>query len=158
MIPAPRTTLSAFEIMVNHLVSRGWSRETAEREVRAQKPELAVPANVTPRDEDEVVDAADALMRALGFDVVRLSQKRRSKITPGVPDRYYLHRRRKISLWYEAKAPGGTLRPEQSEFQRMCQEAHVEHVAGGLPQLREWLEAMAFATFDAHGHPEPVHA
>lgn len=150
--------MTPFDVMVGHLVGLGYSREVAERQVREQKPELAVPAEVPHRDEDDVVDKADEIMRALGFDVVRLSQKRRSKITAGVPDRYYLHRRRKIALWYEAKGPTGSLRPDQCEFQRMCQEAHVEHVAGGLQQLREWLEAMAFATFDEHGRPEPVRA
>lgn len=106
--------------------------------------------------EDDVVYAGDRLMQSLGFVPIRLSQKRRSKVTAGVPDRYYIHPRRKLALWWEAKSVRGSARPEQLQFQELCRSAGVHHVLGPLDALRAWLVENRVATFDADGTHHPV--
>lgn len=48
--------------------------------------------------EDDHVAAGDRLMRAMGFEVVSFSQKKRAKVTAGIPDRRYYRRPRAIVL------------------------------------------------------------
>ena len=149
--------------MVAEMVARGIPRERAEASARAHLGIQPRSALEQIRDdaeiselEDDVVEEADRIMRALGFTVIRLSQKRASKVTPGVPDRYYLHPRRKLALWYEGKSSTGRARPEQLQFQQLCRDTGVHHVLGGLDRLREWLTWQRVATFDENGMPQPI--
>ena len=157
------TTLSEFDQLVSQMTAMGIPQHKAEREARHQlgivpKSELErirEEAEVAQL-EDDVVEEGDRMVRALGFTVIRLSQKRASKVTAGVPDRYYLHPRRKLALWWEAKASTGRARPEQLQFQQLCHDTGVHHVLGGLEQLREWLTWQRVATFDETGLPQPI--
>lgn len=106
--------------------------------------------------EDDVVDAGDRMMQNLGFVPIRLSQKRRSKVTAGIPDRYYVHERRKIVVWWEAKTVRGVASPAQLQFQRLHHNAGVHHVLGPLDALRAWLVENDVATFDEHGTHHPI--
>lgn len=44
-----------------------------------------------------------------------------------------------LLLFWEAKAPGGRLSPEQKAFQLHCQTAGIPHVVGDLDALIAWL-------------------
>jgi hypothetical protein len=81
----------------------------------------------------------DKQLAALGFEIVRFSHPGTSKQTPGIPDRRYYHRARRLALWWEAKSATGSQRPEQRHFQEMV-EAVGEHYALGTDRdLFDWL-------------------
>lgn len=145
--------------MTSALVSQlGWSRDRAEAEARRQlgipTPAAAEMANV---DEDAHVEEADRLMLALGFEIVKLSQKRRSKVTEGIPDRRYYHRRRRVTLWWEAKSDVGKQRPDQRAFQEMVEACDETYVLGNLEALKSWLVSAGVATRDGEiFQPTPI--
>jgi hypothetical protein len=97
------------------------------------------------RDEKRVVAAADKQLRALGFVVVNLSQSRASKITPGVPDRLYMHPARGVALWWEAKTATGRQRPDQRQFQEWCDACDWPYVLGTDAALFGWLQEQGIA-------------
>lgn len=161
-------TTASFEEIAGSLQRQyGLSREDAERAAkRAVSPATAV--NSLPGKGDRVLDAAelgklekeiedqgDKVMRALGFEVVRFSHPGRTKQTPGIPDRRYYSRRRRLAFWWEAKAPDGEQRPDQRVFQEMCEACGEPYVLGGLGDLKAWLTAHRVAVFDARGNPIP---
>lgn len=156
-------TLSEFDSLVARMVEMKIPRERAVIAARlelgiqpvSQLEQLRRDAEID-EDEDEVLEEADRLMRALGFVVIRLSQKRRSKITEGVPDRRYYHPRRRLKLWLEGKSSSGRQRPAQREFQLLCDATDDPYVLGGLEPLRAWLTANQVATFDESGLPNPI--
>lgn len=151
-------TLSEFDQLVAGLMDRGFSRAVAEAEIRRQRPHLAPAAPELREDaiEDEHVDAGDEMMLALGFTVIRLSQKRASKITAGVPDRRYYHPRRKIVLWWEAKSNTGRQRPEQRVFQELCDAVGDPYVLGPLESLKKHLVAIGVVERYENGLPVPT--
>lgn len=150
---------SEFDRMVEQIMTQ-W-RVPRDKAEAAARRELGIePGNYLEeiRDEaliddleDDVMYHGDRLMQSLGFVVIRLSQKRRSKITAGVPDRRYYHQRRRLKLWWEAKSVSGRQRPEQREFQLLCDSTDDPYVLGGLDALRAWLVEHRVAAFDEHG-------
>lgn len=100
-----------------------------------------------------------ALLRSLGATVYRLGVRRRAgdwqgtMQTEGLPDVMAFLPVRGVPgartfLAWEVKAPGGRLRPEQLEFQALCFNAGVAHVAGDLTQLMHWLVGAGFLRAD----------
>ncbi len=60
--------------------------------------------------------------------------------TPGIPDcLIFLPTACDGVVWLEVKRPGGDpikkLRPEQAEFRRLCQDAGVRHICGGVDEV-----------------------
>lgn len=158
------TVLTEFERMVEQIMTQ-WRvpREKAEAAARRElgiHPRSAMEAlrddALIAQLEDDVVAEGDRIMQSLGFVPIRLSQKRRSKVTAGVPDRHYIHPRRKLAVWWEAKATRGQARPEQRQFLELCQQAGVNHVLGGLDELRAWLTLQRVAEFDELLQPHPI--
>lgn len=118
------------------------------------------------------------LLRSLGAKVYVLGTKRRrgdfqgTNQTPGIGDVYALLVRPPRcakadtvvgplprALWWEAKAEGGRLRPEQIEFRNACQVCGVAHIIGGLDPLFAWLVNYGYLLPDniAHyRHPSPT--
>lgn len=149
------------ERLVTQLVNAGVPRDRAEARAReefglkTQLEELRDEADAEAL-EDEIVEEGDRMMKALGFFVIRLSQKRAAKITAGVPDRRYYHADRRIVLWWEAKAAWGRQRPDQRVFQELCDKVGDPYVLGGLEELRTWLYLNRVASFDARGLPHPI--
>lgn len=95
------------------------------------------------------------LLRSLGAAVYVLGTRRPAgdyqgtRQTPGLPDVLAFISRRgaagvSTQLWWEVKAPGGHLRPEQVAFQGQCFAAGVAHVAGDLTALLQWLVAAGY--------------
>jgi hypothetical protein len=89
----------------------------------------------------------DKQMRALGFEVVRFSHPGRTKQTPGIPDRRYYHRPRRLVLWWEAKSATGRQRPDQRWFQEMCEACGEIYVLGTDRDLFTWLVAHRVAAW-----------
>lgn len=157
------SALSDFDYLVASMTEIGVPREKAEaaarRELGIQPPsemQMLRDQALVAQLEDDIVDDGDRIMLALGFAVIRLSQKRRSKITEGVPDRRYYHSGRKLFLWWEAKAAWGRQSNPQREFQMLCDATEDPYVLGGLDQLRAWLVDHQVATFDERGLPYPT--
>lgn len=105
------------------------------------------------------------LLRGLGGKVYVLGTHRRrgdyqgTMQTPGWPDvaaflppRPVGGRVRSIFLFWEAKAKGGRLRPEQEEFRALCQDALIEHVVGDLDALIAWLIARNYVHAEQFPH------
>jgi hypothetical protein len=163
-LDAPMTTaLSEFDRLVAQMVAMKIPLEKAEAAARLELRIQPKSALEQLRDEalvaeleDEVLEDSDRLMRALGFVPIRMAQKRASKVTAGVPDRYYIHPVRKLALWYEAKTATGRARPAQLQFRQLCLDAGIHHVLGGFDALRTWLTEHQVATFDASGLPQPI--
>lgn len=157
------TSLSEFDALVARMVAMKIPREKAEAAARkelgvvpkSQLEQIRDDADVAELEAD-VERAADRLMGMLGFATIRLSQRRASKVTAGVPDRYYVHPRRLLAVWVELKSSTGRPRPEQLQFARLCEDADVDHVLGGIDALRAWLVENNVATFDATGLPQPI--
>lgn len=83
--------------------------------------------------------AGDKQMAALGFEVVKFSHPGKTKQTPGIPDRRYYHRARRLALWWEAKSATGRQRPDQKLFQEMCEATGEIYVLGTDRDLFAWL-------------------
>lgn len=148
-------SLHTYDGFLAALLAANVDRPVAER-MAAAKFGRAVIAHETPSEddlrqkiEDEHVAAGDRLMRALGFEVVCFSQKKRAKVTPGIPDRRYYRRPRQslretwpaVSCWWEAKADRGRQRPDQRAFQEMVEACGEVYVLGKLEVLKAWLVA-----------------
>lgn len=143
---------SAYETMVEQLVALGVPREKAEARARAEHglpaAGIETPSEAKMREQLERrhTEEGDRLMRALGFEVVRLEQLRASKIHPGLPDRRYYSRARRLAFWWESKAEWGQQRPDQRAFQEMCDACGDPYVLGKLEALKEWLVGHGVAT------------
>src|SRR4051812_46023039 len=76
----------------------------AGRPISFVETESRTPAEIEADDErlEKTHElAGDKQMAALGFEVVKFSHPGRTKQTPGIPDRRYYHRTRKLVLWWE---------------------------------------------------------
>ena len=93
--------------------------------------------------EKHVEHAGDQLMAALGFEIVRLSQSRASRQTPGIPDRKYYHIGHGLTLWWEAKRPGGRQSHCQMTFQLMVESCGEYYALGGVDKLHAKLLQIA---------------
>lgn len=72
--------------------------------------------------------------------------------TPGIPDvEAWLDGARvgfpgvRVLLKWEVKAAGGTLSPEQREYQQLCRAADVRYLVGDYNALIGWLIAHGYA-------------
>lgn len=147
-------TLSTADVLVSELVARGWSRDVALAEVRRQFG--MPPADALSEDalEDEHVAAGVKIMLALGFEHVSYSQKKRAKVTPGIPDHRFYHRARRLFVWWESKASWGRQSPAQRNYQEMCDACGDPYVLGGVDAIRQWL--IETGVTDADGEPIPL--
>jgi hypothetical protein len=98
----------------------------------------------------------DKLMRALGFEVVRFSHPGKTKQTPGIPDRRYYHRARRLAFWFEVKAEWGQQRPDQHVFQEMAEAVGEPYVLGTVGVLRTWLAGRRVCVFGVDNTPIPL--
>lgn len=55
-------------------------------------------------------------------------------------------------LIVEVKSPNGRLSRDQQHFRQRCLDANVEHVAGGLEQVIEWLIAHGYLLEEQVSH------
>lgn len=156
-------SLETFDGLVDALKAQGVGQEAAERFARAKFGRAAAgvasasESELADEDEDAHVEEGDRVMLALGFEIVKLSQKRRSKVTEGIPDRKYYHRRRRLTLWWEGKSETGWQRPAQREFQQMAEACGEIYVLGKFESLKTWLVTAGVATRNGEQlEPTPV--
>lgn len=72
-------------------------------------------------DEDEEQAEVSTLFRAYGAVVLNTSQKRPSKVAPGMADLIVFFPARGFALWWEVKRQvGGEQRPDQAKFEEHC--------------------------------------
>ena len=131
-----------YERMVAQLVQVGYARDVAEREVRAQHPELTPPE--VRRDENALEKAEQKEIRKLaiayGFKVKNLSQYRPAKVSLGFPDLKLIHKRLPLMAWWETKRQlGGVLSPSQEEFRDDCIRCNEPHGYGDRYAFVDWL-------------------
>lgn len=92
------------------------------------------------RREKEIELAGDRLMLAHGFTAVRFSQPRATKQTPGISDRLYIHSRREIAIWWEAKTGSGVQSPAQRAFQELITSVGWKYLLGTTSVLEAEIE------------------
>lgn len=102
------------------------------------------------RLEKAIEVAGDKQLKALGFEVVKFSHPGKTKQTPGIPDRRFYHRGRRLAFWWEAKSATGRQRPDQKLFQEMCDASGDPYVLGTDADLFAWLVERGIA-FVAEG-------
>jgi hypothetical protein len=105
-------------------------------------------ASMADELEDEHQAESRKLMQALGFRVINFSQKRRAKVTPGIPDTKYYHVGRHLTLWHEDKAEWGRQSPAQRDFQEMAEACGEIYVLGKHQLLKDWLVAQGIAALE----------
>ena len=89
--------------------------------------------------ETSVESQCDAMMRQLGWKIVKFSFTKRRAIrqTKGIPDRKYY--RGSDTFWFEAKSEDGVQSADQRAFQEMCEKAGELYVLGGKKELERFL-------------------
>ncbi len=85
--------------------------------------------------EKQVAAQVDAFAHALGYKIIRMEQRRASKIHLGTPDRRYQGPR--ACFFFEIKRPSGRLTREQSQFLQDELEGGALASCGGLKEFRE---------------------
>jgi hypothetical protein len=142
-------TITEFDELVASMVALRIPRDKAEAAARAKLGISAIDAPVVDEAalENAIEAEGDKLMRAHGFQVVRLSQVRRSKVHPGLPDRRFYrlprpdaaHTRLAYAVWWEAKSATGKQRPDQRAFQEMVEACGETYLLGTHEVLYMWL-------------------
>lgn len=152
------SALTPYDAMVAELVELGVPREKA---IARARQEFCMSFDSFDVEADAIEDEhrreGRRLMLALGFEHKNFSQKRRSKLSEGIPDDRFWHRRRRLFVWWEAKAEWGRQSPAQRNFQEMCDATGDPYVLGGIDALKTWLAEQRVASFE-NGNPEPMHA
>lgn len=155
-------SILSFDEMVLQMRGQGIPQHMAEAAARRELGMLGPIAGAEIDDgalEDKHVDEADKLVRALGGHVVRNSQKRASKVTPGIPDRIYFFPSHRRAFWWEAKKDGGKMSSAQEWFAELCAGCGWLHVAGPLVTLENMLMLLMIGRKEPDGTwtPLPFH-
>lgn len=83
-----------------------------------------------------------ATFKAHGGVVASLSQPRASMQTPGIADLYVFLPRRRRTVWWETKRPGGKQSKEQIEFERLCRACGHDYGLGGPAEVETYLRSI----------------
>lgn len=132
-------------------------RAAAERAAKLELAGTLHAAGVTlervaeDADEDAHVNAGRKLVRSLGGHYAHNSQKRRSKVEPGISDSLiFFPRHRRFAFW-EAKRIGGKQSSAQKLFQELCEGCGLDYVLGPIEALETWIIAKAIAKKESDG-------
>jgi hypothetical protein len=127
----------------------------AEAERRAARRSQGLPLTATAdeleqqareddaRQEKEIQWECVKFYRAHGCVVYETSQKRASRIAPGIPDLIVFHPRSGKHWYHEVKTPKGELRPDQKDFREQCLLTHVTHIVGGVAAAGLAIETLS---------------
>ncbi len=155
------TAALSLDSAVESLTRQGVPIEKARR-AAAQALGLPSPESIEKSALDEaarekaVEHEGDRIMRALGFDVVRFSHPGPTKQTPGIADRRYRNARRKLVLWWEAKAEWGRQSPDQRAFQEAEEACGGIYVLGTHHDLLNWLQLRRVCRVERDGSITPL--
>lgn len=136
----------ADQLVAQHNIPRDKALRTAAEQLGVSLERT--PAEVEAHDarlEKAIELAGDRQMRALGFSVIKFSHPGKTKQTPGIADRRYYHPGRGVAFWWEAKSPTGRQRPDQKDFQALCDAVGDPYVLGTDQDLFAWLIAQGIA-------------
>lgn len=165
------TIVGEFEQLVLELMRKtGVGRTKAEAVIRANNPRAwaAAPApRVVPKsinadtdradplggflrdpniDEDEEQLKVTELFRAYGAVVLNTSQKRPSKVAPGIADLIVMFTARGFALWWEVKRQvGGEQRPDQAKFEEHCRASGWTYRLGDRFDVARYLVNLGLA-------------
>lgn len=128
-------------------------QEAKRREMRRAN---GLPMEETPAEALERIAEEDARLegeiqqecwnelRAAGFTMYWLSQKRRTKQSPGLGDLYGVHEAKGVVVWVEVKTPTGRQRPAQVDFEYAHRYTHksVTVVVGGVEAVRQYIAGL----------------
>lgn len=110
------------------------------RDKRDREAELEVDPDALEKDEQREVMK---MYRAHGCVVRNLSQARKTKQAPGLPDLFVVHRGKSHAWWHETKRPvGGRYSPAQLEFRDDMQACGVGWVGGDRRAAAAQLRAI----------------
>lgn len=101
--------------------------------------------------ERDMQRAVIRLYESVGCRVVRFSQTRATRQTPGIPDLKVYCPRKGVTWWMEVKAPGGKQEPEQQVFQALAEACGETYVLGGLEVALRQLERVGVVPILAPG-------
>lgn len=160
-----------YNALVLSLRAANVGQEAAERYARQTLGVSGNGVEVPDVDEDALEKAieheGDKIMRGLGFEIVRFSQPRATKQTPGIADRRYYRRHRLVetsygrkfvgalALWWEAKSATGEQTPAERLFQEMVEACGETYLLGTHEALIAWLVERRIAVV-VGGVLEPV--
>jgi hypothetical protein len=154
-----------FDEAVRAFMAYGNTRDLAEK--LARKSGFVTPGIEAPDVDEDALEKViehegDKVMLALGFKVIRFSQPRATKQTPGIADRRYYRRPRApglggpwtatnmraeaVVLWWEAKAATGKQTPAERDFQEEVEACGETYVLGTHDVLIQWLVDHQIAT------------
>lgn len=140
-----------FESMVTALQSQyGIDRTRAEAIAREN---LKLPAAPGPEDvrRENALEKTEQyeimkLFRAFAFQVYNLSQARASKIAPGVPDLWCVHRDQPIAFFFECKrSAGGKFSEAQIRFREQAVRCGIGYASGDRRAARHHLITLGLA-------------
>lgn len=137
--------IDEYDALVERLTRSGVGREAAERYAGEQYPRAAVErvkADEQRSNELEKIEQREVakLFKAFGFEVYWLSQARVSKVTPGIPDLWCMHREQPIGFWWETKRSiGGRFSEAQIRFREYAERCGVGYGAGDRRDARQHL-------------------
>ena len=106
--------------------------------MRTRKPKLPALPTLTEKQEEHFADRA---ARMMGYDVVRFSQPRATKQTPGIPDRLYLHPVHRVAVWAELKSEKGKATPAQKQMHERLRASGQNIVCGTANSVGMFLAA-----------------
>jgi hypothetical protein len=79
------------------------------------------------------------LLRKMGWSCYHLSDRRKSNLTPGVPDLVAFHSVHGMVFWEAKGMTGHVQTPPQRAFQGHCEQVGVPYVVGSFTALYDWL-------------------
>lgn len=82
------------------------------------------------------------LFEKLGCTVIRFSERRRTRITPGVADLKVYCPARGASFWMEVKTLTGKQSDEQRAFEQLVRSCGEQYVCGGMEAALQHLRAI----------------
>lgn len=157
--------MTEFDSLVSQLmrVASITDRSRAEAIIAKQRPELVAKKaeRVAPKsvgvddaraeplagferdpniEEDEEQIEVVRIFRAYGATVRSTSQKRPSKVAPGIADLIVMFPARGFALWWEVKRQvGGEQRPDQIEFEKDCRASGWTYRLGDRYDVARYL-------------------
>jgi hypothetical protein len=80
-----------------------------------------------------------AIWKLAGFHPFRMSQRRASNQTPGLPDLVCYHVRLRLEVTHEVKSGWASVTPAQREFAALRSLVGHDHLVGGVRELVDYL-------------------
>lgn len=95
--------------------------------------------SLADRRESELQHAVMRFYETLGCQVVRFSEGRRTRITPGWPDLAVFCPAKRTMWYHEVKGVRGLQSPAQSSVQQLAESCGIAYLLGGVEVASEHL-------------------